>query len=191
MSAMSRSSRPENFDAKGVDQHQTGEARGRTHHDLGRNPAAKTGADQHRIVQPKLGREIEIEISEVVDHTHAVEQRRVTPTRMPRCEHSVTAGEEFEPQPLRRQPLAGMQKHQRPALAAFDQLEGSSGDRQHLAHRGIIAETYWGFQAGLERVCHTVAGAASPFADRATRQRPHAASAARHCRNTTKIAVSP
>jgi hypothetical protein len=84
-----------------------------------------------------------------------------------------------------------MQKHQRPALAAFDQLEGSSGDRQHLAHRGIIAETCRGFQAGLARVCHTVAGAASPFADRATRQRSHAASAARHCRNTTKIAVSP
>jgi hypothetical protein len=61
-----------------------------------------------------------------------------------------------------------MQEQQRPARAAFDHLEGSSGDGQHLAHRGIIAETCRGFQAALAR-------------------HPPLAIA----RNTTKIAISP
>ena len=137
------------FDAERVDQHEAGEARGRTHHDLGRDPAAEAGADQHRIVEPELGREVEIEIGEVVDRAQAVEQRRVAPTRMPRRDDPVAASQQVEPRPLRRQPLAGMQKQQWPALAAFDQLEGGAGDRQHLDHMAIIAETSREFQAVL------------------------------------------
>ena len=57
---------------------------------LWNDPAAKAGADQHGIVEPELGRKIEVEIGEVVDHTRAVEQRRVAPTRMPGCDDPVT-----------------------------------------------------------------------------------------------------
>ena len=71
------------------------------------------------------------------------------PTRMPWCNHPVTASQEVEPWPLRRQPLAGMQKQQRPPLAALDDLERGARDRQHLGHLGIIAERSRELQAAL------------------------------------------
>jgi hypothetical protein len=65
------------------------------------------------------------------------------------CNDPVTASQQVEPRSLRRQSLAGMQKQQWPTLAAFDHFEGGAGDRQHLRHPGIIAETLREFQAGL------------------------------------------
>ena len=55
------------LDAERIDQNEVREPRGRAHHHLRRDPAAEAGADQHRILEPELGGEIEIEIGEIVD----------------------------------------------------------------------------------------------------------------------------
>ena len=81
------------FDPERIDQHEAGEARGRAHHDLGRDPAAKARADQHRILEAQLGREIEIEIGEVVDRAQAVDQRGTAPARMARRDHPEPASQ--------------------------------------------------------------------------------------------------
>jgi len=99
--------------------------------------------------QTPTGGKVEVEISEIVDDTHAVDKWRVAPTGMPGCNDPVTAGEEVEPRPLRRQTLAGMQKQQGPPLAALDHLERGARDRQHLGHLGIIAERSRELQAAL------------------------------------------
>jgi hypothetical protein len=71
---------------------------------------------------------------------------------VPGCNDPVTASQQVEPRSLGRQSFAAMQKQQRPALAAFDHLEGDAGDRQHLDHPGIIAETLREFQEGLAEI---------------------------------------
>ena len=110
MSAMSRSSRPPNLTPSGSTRTSCENRRSRADHQLRRHPAAKTGADQCRILKAQLVREIEIEIGEIIDRAGAVDQRRAALTRMPRRDHPVFPGEEIEPWPLRRQTFAGMQE---------------------------------------------------------------------------------
>ena len=111
------------LDAEGRGQHQAGEAGGRAHHDLRRDPPAEAGPDQHGVLQPEFGGEIEIEVGEIVDRTRPVDQRRVAVPRMRGRDHPVVPRQQIEPRQLRGQPFAGMEEQQRPALAALDQFE--------------------------------------------------------------------
>ena len=57
------------LDAERIDQYEMRKPRGRPHHHFRRDPTAEAGADQHRILEPQLGGEIEIEIGEIIDRT--------------------------------------------------------------------------------------------------------------------------
>jgi hypothetical protein len=116
------------FDAERGDQNQAGEAGRRAHHHLGRDPAAEIGADQHRVLEAQFGGEIEIEVGKVADRAGtALDQRRVSVSRMRRRDDAKAFCKQIELGPLGRQPLSGVQEQQRPPLAALDQFERGAG----------------------------------------------------------------
>src|SRR5215470_14905055 len=55
---------------------------------------------------------------------------------MPRRNDPEPLGEQLEPWPLRREPLARVQEQQRPVLATFDELQGRACQRDCCVHPG-------------------------------------------------------
>ena len=129
------------LDAERGDQNEAGEAGGRTHHHLRRDPAAEIGADQHRVLKAQFAGEIEIQVGQVVDAARtAVDQRRRAIAGMRRRDHAIVPREQIEPWPLGRQPLAGVEKQQRPCPDRARPVRGWcrpvewSGSRRGLKH---------------------------------------------------------
>ena len=60
------------LDAERRRQNEAGETGGRTHHHFCRDPAPEARPDQNRVLKPKFGGKIEIEIGEVADTARSV-----------------------------------------------------------------------------------------------------------------------
>ena len=132
---MSRSSRAAQLDAERRRQNEAGETGGRTHHHLRRDPAAEIGADQHTVLEAQLAGEVEIQVGHVVDAARtALDQRRRAISGMRRRDHTIVPREQLEPEPLGRQPLAGVEKQQRPSLTALDQFEAGAAQSNGPGH---------------------------------------------------------
>src|SRR3954463_16353831 len=132
------------FDTERGNQNQTAEAGSRTNHHFSGDPAAEIGPDQHGVFKAQFFGKIEIKVRQVVDATRtAVDQRRSAIAGMPGRYNPIVARQQLKPWPLRRQPLAGVEKQQRSALTAFDQFKAGAGEADGAGHLTASSMRTW------------------------------------------------
>ena len=101
------------LDADGVRQDEPRKARSGFHRDLCGDPGTEGYTDQCDIAQIELIEQIEIEIREIVDRTHALGQFGTAETRMRRGDNARPFGKLVDRRGGRLNAVFGMQKKQR------------------------------------------------------------------------------